>query len=305
MNTEIFEGVWSAAPTPLDEKKKIDKASVSRLVKHHLRLGVKGVFLAGSCGEGPWLAEAQKSALVQATVKAAKGKLGIAVQVTDNSAARILDNITQAKSDGAEYAVVASPYFLMHATPAALWALYEEVLTQSALPVIFYDRGKHSAVDVPAAVLQKIYAHPAVVAIKDSSADPARLKIALAARRKHPEMRLLTGDEFDCVGALRAGYNGLMLGGAAFNGFLAGMIREAALAGDWAEAEKLQKRMNNLMFEIYGGKKILCWLAGEKYLLQKLGVFQNYRNLLGYDLTAKCEKAINRIAEKEQAILLP
>jgi 4-hydroxy-tetrahydrodipicolinate synthase len=124
MRTEIFEGVWSAAPTPLTETYNIDKASVTRLAKHHLRLGVKGVFLAGSCGEGPWLSEAQKSTLVQTTVKAAKGKLGIAVQVTDNSAARILDNIARAKNDGAEYAVIAAPFFLMHATPKVIWALY-------------------------------------------------------------------------------------------------------------------------------------------------------------------------------------
>jgi 4-hydroxy-tetrahydrodipicolinate synthase len=305
MNTEIFEGVWSATPTPFDEKNKIDKASVNRLVKHHLRLGIKGVFLAGSCGEGPWLSDAQKSTLVQTTVKAAKGKLGIAVQVTDNSAARILDNIARAKTDGAEYAVVAAPFFLMHATPKVLLALYEEVLNNTSLPVIFYDRGKHSSIDIPAIVLKKIYEHSAVVAIKDSSADPARMKIALAARRKRPEMRLLTGDEFDCVGALRMGYNGLMLGGAAFNGFMAGMIRQAALDKNWTEAEKLQKRMNDLMFEIYGGKKILCWLAGEKYILQKLGVFKNNRNLLGYELTANCEKSIDKIVENEQAILLP
>lgn len=305
MNTNLFEGVWSAAPTPLDDKNNIDKTSVKRLVKHHLRLGVKGVFLAGSCGEGPWLSDARKSTLVQETVKAAKGKLGISVQVTDNSAARILDNINRAKEDGAEYAVVAAPFFLMHATPKVLLELYEKVLDKSTLPVIFYDRGKHSTVDVPIEVLKKIYAHSAVVAIKDSSSDPERMKIAVQARRKNRQLRLLTGDEFDCVSALRMGYDGLMLGGAAFNGFLANHIRQAAFNNNWREAERLQKRMNDLMFKIYGGKKILCWLAGEKYILQQLGVFKNYRNLLGYELTANCEKAIDAIVETEQAILLP
>ncbi|MEO6907748.1 MAG: dihydrodipicolinate synthase family protein [Abditibacteriaceae bacterium] len=305
MNPTIFEGVWSAAPTPLTEKDNVDSASIKRLVKHHLRLGVKGVFLAGSCGEGPWLADAQKSTLVQETVKAAKGELGIAVQVTDNSAARILDNIARAKIDGAEYAVVAAPFFLMHATPEVLWALYEAVLNNATLPIIFYDRGAHSSVDIPVSVLKKIYEHPAVVAIKDSSTNPERMKAALAARRKRKEMRLLTGDEFDCVGALRAGYNGLMLGGAAFNGLLAGMIRQAALDKNWLAAEKQQKRMNNLMFDIYGGKKIRCWLAGEKYILEKMGVFKNHRNLLGYELTESCAKRIDQIVESEEAILLP
>jgi len=305
MNTKLFEGVWSAAPTPLDEKNQIDKTSVKRLVKHHLRLGVKGVFLAGSCGEGPWLTDAQKSTLVQTTAAAANGKLGIAVQVTDNSAARILDNIARAKDDGAEYAVVASPFFLMHATPKVLWALYEAVLDKSTLPIIFYDRGKHSSIDIPVEVLEKVYAHPAVVAIKDSSSDPARMKVAVQAREKNPHLRLLTGDEFDCISALRLGYDGLMLGGAAFNGHVANQILQAAKKEDWERAENLQRCLNKLMFKIYGGKTIACWLAGEKYLLQQWGVFDNYRNLLGYELSEECGNAIGDIIVNERSFLLP
>jgi 4-hydroxy-tetrahydrodipicolinate synthase len=55
LSPEQFNGVWSATPTPLDSKRRVDNASVKRLVAHHLRLGVKGLFLAGTCGEGPWL----------------------------------------------------------------------------------------------------------------------------------------------------------------------------------------------------------------------------------------------------------
>jgi len=39
--------------------------------------------------------------------------------------------------------------------------------------------------------------------------------------------------------------------------------------------------------------------------LQKLDVFKNYRNLLGYELTTNCAKAIDKIVETEQKKLLP
>jgi 4-hydroxy-tetrahydrodipicolinate synthase len=302
---EKFEGIWSAAPTPFDAKMRVDTVAVKRLMTHHLRLGVKGVFLAGTCGEGPWITEVQRRRLVTSTATAAKGRLTIAVQVTDNSAARMLDNIAIAKEDGADLAVIAQPYFLMNATPNNIEALYLKAFEGSVLPVVFYDRGKHSSVFVPDRVLKTLYAHPKVVAVKDSSSDPARRAIALAARRKRPELRLLNGDEFHCDEYVLAGYDGLMLGGAAFNGYLAGLILRAARDGDAKAAKVLQERMNRIMYAVYGGKKISCWLAGFKQYLVEIDVFSTPENCLGYKLSPSCAKAIAHVLKADAEVLLP
>src|SRR5688572_16905148 len=90
---EKMRGVWSATPTPFDDQGRVDAASVERLVEHHLRLGVKGLFLAGTCGEGAWMPNSERRRLVQSVVAANKGRMVVSVQVTDNSAARILDNM--------------------------------------------------------------------------------------------------------------------------------------------------------------------------------------------------------------------
>jgi 4-hydroxy-tetrahydrodipicolinate synthase len=302
---EKFEGVWSAAPTPFDDKMRIDVASVKRLVEHHLRLGVKGVFLAGTCGEGAWMPERDRRTLVQATVAAAKGRLVISVQVTDNSAARILDNMALAQEDGADMAVIAPPYFLMNATPANVQNLYVEAIRKSPLPVGIYDRGTHSSVSVPDTVLKALYAEPNVVSIKDSSSDPVRRDIALAARRKRPELRLLTGNEFMCVEYLEAGYDGLMLGGAAFQGHLAGLIMQAVAEGNLPLARRLEERMIRIMYAVYGGKKIKCWLSGEKKILVDLGVFKTWKSYLNYPLTDSCCRAIEGVLAKDADVLLP
>ena len=95
-----LRGAWSAAPTPFTERMEVDKAAVRRMVSHHARLGVNGLFLAGTNGEGPWMTERQRRELVVTAVKHNRGRMLIAVQVTDNSAARILDNIAAARQDG-------------------------------------------------------------------------------------------------------------------------------------------------------------------------------------------------------------
>lgn len=302
---DALSGVWSATPTPLTERMTVDTQSVKRMVAHHLRLGIKGLFLAGTCGEGAWLPEKQKHLLVETVAKHAKGKMLVSVQVTDNSAARILDNMKAAREDGADIAVIAPPFFLMNTTPRTLLNLYQQAVRQSPLPVGIYDRGSHGSVVVPDEVLAKIYAEPNVMIVKDSSANPVRREIALAARQKRPDLRLFDGDEFHCVDYLRAGYDGLLVGGGIFIGHLAGMIVEAVRSGEITRAEKLQQRMNRIMYAVYGGEKISCWLTGLKRLMVELGVFRTSNNFLDYPLTDACLRDIRKVLEKDRDVLLP
>jgi len=302
---EQLTEVWSATPTPFTKTMQIDKVAARRLVDHHLRLGVQGLFLAGTCGEGAWMRDADRRELVRTVAERAAGRLTVAVQVTDNSAARILDNMRAAREDGADIAVIAPPYYLLNATPDNVAELYLEAIRKSPLPVGIYDRGNLGAVPVPDSALKRIYAEPKVVLIKDSSVDPRRMEIALRAREGRRDLRLLTGYEFGCVEYLAAGYDGLLLGGGIFNGRLARMIAEAAEQGEVDLAEQLQERMNRLMWDVYGGKEIKCWLAGLKHLLVRMGVFRTTECYLRYPLTAACQRSIERALQREKEVLLP
>jgi len=298
-------GVWSATPTPLDNALALDVDSIPRLVEHHLRLGVRGLFLGGTCGEGPWLRRSDLRRLVKETAAASAGRLLLAVQITDNSAGRMLDNAAQAAEDGADLAVIAPPFFLLNANERNVCDLYLETVRQCPLPVGIYDRGSGGSVPVTAGVLEAVYAEPAVVLVKDSSVDTARRDIALKARAARPDLRLLTGYEFDVVSYLLHGYDGALLGGGIFNGCLAGMILDACARGHADEARALQERMNALMWDVYGGREITCWLTGLKELLVRMGVFQTNRNLLNYPLTEACSAAIDQALQRERAVLLP
>jgi 4-hydroxy-tetrahydrodipicolinate synthase len=298
-------GVWSAAPTPFLNTGRVDTGSVKRMVEHHCRLGVKGLFLLGTNGEGPWMTDGQRRDLVRAVVEAGRGRLVISVQVSDNSAGRILDNMAWVKAEGADLAIIAPPFFLMNANPDNVLALYQEAIRQSPLPVGIYDRGDYSSVKVPPPVLKALYGEPKVMMIKDSSGDPVRRDLAIGVRARRPGLVLLTGNEFDCAGYLKAGYDGLLLGGAVFNGYMARLIFESAIQGDHEGAQWMQDRMNQLMWKVYGGKKITCWLAGEKYLLVQMGLFKTPTALLRYPLTASCRRAIDGILKKDRVLLMP
>jgi 4-hydroxy-tetrahydrodipicolinate synthase len=295
---DIFSAVWSATPTPFDENWNIDKPAIARLAEQHLRLGVRGVFIAGTCGEGPWLTDSQRATLLRTFKKSAENRLPIAFQISDNSAARIIDNMKMAADGGADYVVIAPPRFLLNSTARAQIKLYRTAIEAASLPVILYDLGARANVVILPEVLQEIYAMPQVVAAKDSSGDASRREIALAARSARPELKLLCGDEFVCDEYLFAGYDGLMLGGAAITGKQANTILEAVQRGDKEAARTMQTRMAKLMYALYGGEKITCWLAGLKYALVRQGVFSTVLNLLDYETTDEQRDAIDRALEE-------
>lgn len=282
------DSVWSATPTPFTAEGRVDVASVQRMVSHHVDLGVSGLMLAGTCGEGPWLRDSDREVLARSAVEAAKGMLTVAMQVSDNSWIRVLDNVNRAAAWGVELAVVAAPSFFLNATTQRLLAHYAEVARRSPLPIGLYDRGAHSPYVVPDSHLPELLAEPNIVVVKDSSQQESRRRVYLAARDKRPGLKIFSGSEFDCDEYLAAGYDGLLLGGGIFNGAMARDIIAAVRAGDMPRAKAAQARMNDLMYRVYGGPKIECWMTGLKELLVQLGVFSTNINLLEYPLTSEC-----------------
>jgi len=306
LNRENIAGVWSATPTPFTDELKLDIEAIPRLVEHHLRLGVKGLFLGGTSGEGPWMSNSMRLELVNQVVKNNQDCMLLAMQVTDNSAMQIIENIKRIEDSGVDIAVIAPPFFQFNTTQEYLKDLYLEVIESSSLPVGVYHRGKHSSVEIETDTLEKIIAHPKVIIVKDSSSDPiAREMICKAIAKRKDELFALDGDEFNSVPYIEAGYDGFLFGGACFNGFIANKILELGKAGDIAGAQAMQDYMNGIMTKVFGGEGLPCWLAGQKQIMVELGIFNTRKTIINYQITDECITAIKDVVEQEKACLLP
>jgi len=288
--------IWSAAPTPLTTDLKVDVASLNRMVDAAVQEGMQGLFVAGTCGEGPWLPDRERSRLFKAAVQAAGGRLKIAAQVSDNSVPRILDNVALAAEAGVDYAIIAPPATMFNATPERIVALFTEAASASTLPVGIYDLGKHRPIMIPLEALSQVYLLPNVHLVKDSSGMPDRREAALAARRQKPALKLFNGDEFRCTEYLQAGYDGFMFGGAAAIAPQLARIGELFVAGRLEEVAALDAEMKQTLLGIYGGEKIACWLTGLKHYMVCRGLFSTSASFLEYPLTAECRAFIENYA---------
>ena len=305
-DTKFMSTVWSAAPTPFTADGKLDRDAIFKLADHHAKLGIKGVFIAGTCGEGAYMSDSVTAELAKLTVEAAAGRMAVAMQITDNSVPRLLDNLKRGTDAGIDMAVIAPPNVAINYDQDYLYDLYSRVAKASPIAMGIYHRGAAAPVDMKAETIAKLAEIENIVTLKDSACKEHDTAVLLSARdtlRTRKQFFAYCGNEFDCVGAALAGYDGMTIGGGCFNGRMAKDIFELAKAGKVEEAKVLQERMNTLMFDIFGGKNISCWLAGQKQLMVEMGIFSSNYCLCNYHLDKSYLPTIQAALEREKEYL--
>ncbi|MCC6444894.1 MAG: dihydrodipicolinate synthase family protein [Armatimonadetes bacterium] len=265
--------VWSATPTPFLADGSLDREGITRLVKQHLRLGVSGLFVGGTCGEGALMTAADREDLVRLVKREAGKALHIAAHVSDTSAARVSDNIRRMADAGADSVVIAPPFMVADFCNRAFMRRYFlEPIESARIPVGIYVRTPPPGMELDLSLWDEAIAHPKVRFVKDSSASEEYMRHFIALKACRSDLTLLTGYEFDVMAAAAAGYDGCLVGTGILN---AGMIARglSALAeGRRDEAERWQARSNAFLYDLFR-PDISGWMSGLKYALRKLGVF--------------------------------
>ncbi len=296
--------IWSAMPTPFLSSGAIDKESLAKTVVHQERLGIGGLFVAGTCGEGALMPDQQRAELVREVKRLSGSRLHVAAQVSDTSAARVCENIRRMQDAGADSVVVAPPWMIRFCNGSALKRYFLEALEMAEVPVGLYVLKQPDDSPLNLDVWREIAMHAKVSFVKDSSGDATYRDALLAVKRQRPELAVLTGNEFDVLSATGPGYDGVLLGTAILNGGLIRRALDAQASGDAKAAEAWQLRSNELLWDLFG-RDIHLWLGGLKYALVKLGLFSSAFMHMGYVLNDADRARIDEALAREQKYIFP
>jgi len=291
--------VWSATPTPFLQDGALDVASLERVIEQHLALGVRGVLLGGSCGEGTWMPSAQRTELVRETVRTAGGRLRVTVQVSDTSPPRVRENMHAAEEAEADTVVIAAPIVDRFITREFCRRYFLESIEAARVPIGIYIMPSSPGSPMDEGLWLEIASHPAVTLLKDSSRSSSLRDKLGAIRKQRDDLLLLTGNEFDVIGAMEAGFDGGLLGTGILNARLVRKALDALQAGDRPEAQSWQGRSNALLYDLFG-EDIGIWLGGLKYALKQLGIFSTETMLLDYPITDVDRQRIDTALEREK-----
>jgi 4-hydroxy-tetrahydrodipicolinate synthase len=271
-----LKGIVPPLITPLTDVDTLDIAGLERLIEHVIAGGVSGVFILGTTGEFSSISYRLRRELIERTCKQVNGRIPVLVGITDTSIVESLQLAQKAAECGADALVAAPPYYYGAAQPELI-EYYENLARQVPLPLYLYNMPVHTKVMIDPITVRKIAEMPAVVGLKDSSANMTYFRLLQYAMRDYADFQLYVGPEEMTPDAVVLGASGGVNGGANMFPKLYVDLYKAAVAHDFDTITKLQHKVLEISSSIYTvGRYGSSYLKGLKCALSVMGICDDY-----------------------------
>lgn len=257
--------------TPLAGPDQVDVAALERLIEHLIDGGVHGLFLLGSCGEGPSLGAHCRRELVDRTCSQVAGRIPILVGITDTAASESVALAEHAARAGADALVCSAPYYFP-IDQEDLAGYFTRLVPRLPLPVLLYNIPSMTRVSFAVSTLRRLTELHGIIGIKDSSDDSAYFAKLMHLHEHRPDWRILVGSERLLAETVERGGDGGINGGANVLPELFVALYRAVIDGDADRRHVLQQRVIALDRIYRVGVHPVGFIQGIKSALSHLGI---------------------------------
>jgi 4-hydroxy-tetrahydrodipicolinate synthase len=234
-----FHGVLPYLVSPIDASGRIKTAVLGRLCDDLIKAGVHGLTPLGSTGEFAYLDNAQRAAVVQATIEAAQKRVPVIAGVAATTTA---DAVAQAKSHqrlGADgILAILESYFPLK--DAQVEAYFRAIADAVDIPVVLYTNPQFQRSDLSLDVIARLATHPRIQYIKDASTNTGRL---LSIMNRCPDMKVFSASAHIPAAVMLIGGIGWMAGPACVVPRQSVRLYELCRTGRWEQAMALQRKL--------------------------------------------------------------
>jgi 4-hydroxy-tetrahydrodipicolinate synthase len=246
LQVDWLRGCATALVTPFGADGGVDLETHGRLVRRQVEGGVRLLVPCGTTGESVTMSQAEREAVIRATVEAAAGRARVIAGTGSNATAAAVEQSRRARELGADAVLVVAPYY-NKPTQEGLYRHFRAVAESvEGLPVVLYNvPGRTSSNVLPATVLRLARECENVVAVKEASGNLAQVMEILRARPAG--FLVLSGDDALTLAMLALGADGLISVASNEAPALMSRMVGAALAGEWDAARGLHYRLLPLM----------------------------------------------------------
>jgi dihydrodipicolinate synthase/N-acetylneuraminate lyase len=266
-----FRGLVVPMVSPFTPQGRIDEPAVDRIVEHLIRGGSHGIFALGTTGEAASIHPDDRHVLVARTVRAVNGR---ALVYAGIASTRFRESLESA----ADYAALGVDAFVAH-VPADYTLSNDQIETyfsrladQISRPLVLYNIPSTTHQSIPVDAVDRLRRHPNILALKDSSGDPARIAELLRITGGRDGFPILLGNSSHFADGLKHGGLGLVPSGAHLEPQLYRSMFDAAIANRLTEVEQLQHQSDILAARFLKGRTLGQGLAALKALLEERGL---------------------------------
>jgi dihydrodipicolinate synthase/N-acetylneuraminate lyase len=233
-----WAGVFPAVTTQFRPDQSLDLDATCRHVEVLIESGIAGLVMLGSLGENVALEPQEKRAVMERTIRTARGRVPVLSGVSESSTAagvRYVSDMEQLGADG----VMVLPAMVYKSDARETMHHFRTVARSTKLPILVYNNPVSYGVDITPAMFAELADERNLVAIKESSADVRRITDLI--NTVGDRYAIFTGVDDLALESIMLGATGWVAGlGIAFpaeNQYL----WDLAVAGRWEEAKAIYR----------------------------------------------------------------
>ena len=205
-----IKGSITALVTPMNEKGDIDYDSLEKLINYQINSGISGLVAVGTTGESATIDFKDHIKLIEFFVKINNGRVHIIAGTGANSTEEALHLTKEAKSAGADAALLVSPYY--NKPPQdGIYYHHMKIADEVDIPQILYNVPSRTASFIAPKPILRLSSHENITGIKDATGDMKNHSEVLKLCKEEIENNnflLYSGDDFSSLEFLKNGGHG-------------------------------------------------------------------------------------------------
>lgn len=235
-----FRGVFPYLVSPVSDDGAVRTDVLARLCDDLIEAGVHGLTPLGSTGEFAYLNAAQRMAVVQTTIEAAKGRVPVVAGVASTSTADAVAQAQAYQKRGADgILAILEAYFPLN--DAQIESYFRSIADAVDIPVVMYTNPQFQRSDLTLDVIARLAQHPRIGYIKDASTNTGRLLSIM--NRCGDSLRVFSASAHIPAAVMLIGGLGWMAGPACIIPRQSVALYDLCQAGRWDEAMALQRKL--------------------------------------------------------------
>lgn len=234
----MFRGSIVALVTPMRNNGDIDFTSLRQLVDWQIENGTNAIVVTGTTGESPTLDVDELTAVVQAATEQVAGRVPVIAGTGTCSTHKTIALTKQAMEVGVDACLLITPYY-NKPTQEGLYQHYRTVAEAVPIPQILYNMPGRTGCDLLPDTVARLASVPNIVGIKEGMPERARAIL----EKCGSGLDVFSGDDITALEIMRLGGKGVISVTANIAPKIMHEMCEAALAGNWELAEKLNQQL--------------------------------------------------------------
>jgi len=203
----VLIGSLVAIVTPMSDDGNIDYLAFKKLIDWHVESGTKGIVVAGTTGESATLTVDEHTALIEAAVAHAAGRVPIIAGTGANSTTEAIELSSHAKRVGASYSLSVVPYY-NKPSQEGLYLHFRTIAEAVDIPLILYNVPSRTVADLANETVFRLAEIENIIGIKDATADMGRGSELIS---KTPEdFAVYSGDDASFLPLMMLGSQGVI-----------------------------------------------------------------------------------------------